>query len=124
MAQQKDIRRMKGIDQLKLQKNEKKALQELGQRILERFPDAQIILYGSKARGDFDEESDIDVLILLECDVNDSLREKIFSMSFRIELKYNVVFGILVEAMDFWESPLAKAMPIHWDIDKEGIPVK
>ena len=115
---------MKNIEELKLKENEKKALQELKKRILERFPDAGVILYGSKVRGDFDEESDIDVLILLNCDVNDSIREKIFSMSFRIELKYDVVFGILVEAMDFWKSPLAKAMPIHWNIDKEGISVK
>jgi len=99
-------------------------LQELKERLLERFLDVEIILYGSKAREDDEEFSDIDVLILLDYDVNDSLREEIFSMSFRIELKYDVVFGILVEPMDFWNSPLAKAMPIHWDIDKEGIPVK
>jgi len=34
---------------------------------------------------------------------------------------YDVVFGILVESRTFWNSSLAKAMPIHWNIDREGI---
>ena len=106
---------------LNLKENEKKALDELKKKITERFSDVEIILYGSKARGDADEESDIDVLILLNRDVDDRLREDIFVLSFEIELKYDVVFGILVESRTFWNSSLAKAMPIHWNIDREGI---
>jgi len=123
MAQQKDIRRMKSVDRLKLQKNEKKALQELGQRILERFPDAEIILYGSKARGDDGKFSDIDVLVLLDREVNNSLEEKIFSTAFQIELECDVIFGIIVYPKKFWNSKLGKAMPLHWNVDKEGISV-
>ena len=124
MAQQNDIRRMKIIDQLKLQKNEKKALQELGQRILERFPDAEIILYGSKARGDDEKFSDIDVLVLLDKEVNNSLEEEIFSTAFQAELKYDVIFGIIVYSKKFWNSNLGRAMPLHWNIDREGMPAK
>mgnify|MGYP000421492497 CR=1 FL=1 len=118
------MEKIEELDRLNLKENEKKALLELKKRLLGRFPDAKIILYGSKARGDFDEESDIDILIILKNKVDDSLREDIFSMSFKIELKYDVIFGILVEPEDFWNSPLAKAMPIHWNIDREGIAVK
>jgi len=32
-----------------------------------------------------------------------------------------VIFGILVEPEVFWNSSLAEAMPIHWNIDREGI---
>ena len=100
-----------------------KALLELKKILLKNFPVAEIILYGSKARGNSDKESDIDVLVILENEVDDDIREKIFSMSFKIEMKHDVIFGILLEPEDFWSSPLARSMPIHWNINKEGIAV-
>jgi len=112
---------MIGYDYLKT--NEIKALQEFKQKLLQKYTDAEIILYGSKARGDYEEFSDIDVLIILNEDVDNKLRENIFSISFEIELKYDVIFGILVESKSFWNSSLAKAMPIHWNIDKEGLSI-
>jgi len=109
------------LKKINLKENEKKALQELKERILKRFPDAEIILYGSKARGDSDEESDIDLLILVESLVDTKLEEEIFHISYEIELKYDVVFGEIIENRDFWNTPLANAMPLHWNIDREGV---
>ncbi len=115
---------MKSLAQLKLKENERKALQELRQRLLKRFPDTEIILYGSKARGDDKEFSDIDVLVLLDKEINSSIEEEIFSISFQIELKFDVIFGIIVYSKKFWNSSLGKAMPLHWNVDKEGTPIK
>ena len=112
---------MKNLDQIKLKENEKSALWELKTRLLERFPEIEVILYGSKARGDFDKASDIDLLILLDASVDTSLEEEITEISYDIELKYDVVFGKIVENKDFWNSPLANAMPLHWNIDAEGV---
>jgi predicted nucleotidyltransferase len=114
---------MKSIAQAKLKKKEKKALEEFRQVLLQKFPYVEIILYGSKARGDDKEFSDIDLLVLLDDEINNSLEEEIFSTAFEIELKYDVVFGLLIESKSFWKSDLAKAMPIHWNIDREGISV-
>ncbi len=115
--------KMKNSGNLNLKDNEKKALLELKKILFKSFSVAEIILYGSKVRGDFDEESDMDILIILKNKVDDNIREKIFSMSFKIEIKYDVIFGILVETEDFWSSPLAGAMPIHSNISREGVPV-
>lgn len=113
--------KMKNSGNLNLKDNEKKALLELKKILFKSFSVSGIILYGSKARGDFDEESDIDILIILNNKVDDNIREKIFSMSFKIEIKYDVIFGILVESEDFWNSPIAEAMPIHSNISREGV---
>ncbi len=112
---------MKTTTQPNLKSHEKKALQELKEGLTDRFPEAEIILYGSKARGNSEAFSDIDVLVLLGREINNSLEEVIFGMAYDIELKYDVVFGILVESNVFWDSDLAHAMPIHWNIDREGI---
>jgi predicted nucleotidyltransferase len=109
------------LKKISLTENEKNALRELKERILERFPNAEIILYGSKARGDSNKESDIDLLILVESLVNTKLEEEIFHISYQIELKYELVFGEIVENKDFWNTPLANAMPLHWNIDREGV---
>ena len=50
-----------------------------------------------------------------------NLKEDITDVLYDIELKYNVVFGKIIENRDFWQSSLANAMPLHWNIDKEGI---
>ena len=109
------------LNKINLIDNEKNALLELKEIILARFPDAEIILYGSKARGDSDKESDIDLLILVESLINSKLEEEIFHLSYQIELKYEVVFGEIVENKDFWNTPLANAMPLHRNIDREGV---
>ena len=112
---------MKTITQLKLKENERKAMQELKEKLLKRFPNAEIILYGSMARGDYEEFSDIDLLILVGCEVNTKVKREIIGLAFDIELAYDVVLGLLVESRDFWNSSLAEAMPIHWNIDREGV---
>ena len=63
----------------------------------------------------------MDILIILKNKVDDNIREKVFSMSFKIEIKYDVIFGILVESENFWSSPLAETMPIHCNISREGV---
>ena len=97
------------------------ALSELKERLLQRFSDVEVIIYGSKARGDDEELSDIDLLILVESQINRNLKEEITEITYDIELKYDVVFGIIVENRDFWKSPLANAMPLHWNIDRDGV---
>ena len=106
---------------LKLKRNEKKALLELKNILLQKFPYIEIFLYGSKARGDSVEHSDIDLLILLRGEVSTRLEEKIIGIVYEIELKYGVIFDVLVESKDLWKTPVFKIMPIHQNIEKEGI---
>ena len=111
------------LKKINLKDNERKALRELKERLLNKYPGMEIILYGSKARGDFDKESDIDLLILVKSPVNSRLEEEITHIAYDIELSYDVVFGKIIENKNFWDMPLAKAMPLHLNIDKEGVHV-
>jgi len=114
---------MKNLSQLKLKDNEKKALLEVKEKLLQKFQGAEFIIYGSKARGDYEEFSDIDLLILLDSKVPQKLKEEIRGIIYDIELEYDVVFGTIVEDRNFWNSPLANVMPFHLNVDREGIRV-
>lgn len=41
----------------------------MAERLAERFPVDKIILFGSHARGDFDEESDVDLLVVADLEL-------------------------------------------------------
>jgi len=106
---------------LRLKENEKKALSELKKALLQKFPDIEIFIYGSKARGNFTEYSDIDLLILLNRKVNTLIEEEIIGIVYELELKYGVIFDVLIEAKDLWQTPVSKEMPIYQNIKREGI---
>lgn len=86
---------MESITQLDMKEHEKKALQELKEKLSENLPEVEIILYGSKAWGDSESFSDIGVLVLLDREVNNSLEEMIFGIAYDIELEHDVVFDNL-----------------------------
>ena len=100
----------------------KQALNCLKEKMVETFGiETEILLFGSAARGDFDEFSDVDVLILVPGKVDISVEERIFDLAFEVGLKYDIVFGIIVYSLDFWKTPSAMVMPLYESIKEEGI---
>lgn len=69
---------MRSLVSLNLKENEREALLELKSKLFQRFPNIEIILYGSKARGDFNKESDIDLLILIDSEISRRIRAEEF----------------------------------------------
>jgi len=105
-----------------LSENENVAIKEFQKRILERFGKASVILFGSKARGEGDYYSDLDIIVLLEQEPDISIEEEIIDIGFDIELKYDVVLGIIVHSKAFWNSK-GVLMPIYKEIEKDGIEI-
>lgn len=78
-----------------------------------------IILYGSYARGDADEGSDIDLLVLLE-NMNDVCREidNLSKGTGDIDLKYDTLISIIpIDAKEF----TVRRLPLILNAKKEGI---
>lgn len=62
----------------------------------------KIILYGSKARGDFAEDSDIDLLFVTDRDIPRSIKFTIYDIIHKHEVDNDlVVSAIFVTALDF-----------------------
>jgi hypothetical protein len=83
--------------------------------------DADVILYGSRARGDADEYSDYDILILVNGDAELPLEQKIRSNIYPLELDSGAVLTLFVYSRQQWDTPLYRAMPFHENVDREGV---
>jgi predicted nucleotidyltransferase len=104
-------------------KLKKEILTEIKRRIKDNEPDAKIILYGSYARGDANEESDIDLLILLDkepVDYNDKM--KITSPLYDLGYKLGLMISPLVKTKNNWEENYFFT-PLYYNIKKEGIEI-
>ena len=86
-------------------------------------PDADIILFGSRARGNAQEYSDYDILILVDEKSDLKLSERILDQIYQIELETDAMISFVVQNRNIWNTPLSRAMPFHKNIDREGIPV-
>jgi len=98
-------------------------LAECKSAVQEVVPDADLILYGSRARGDAQEDSDYDLLVLVDCELNMDIERAIVNQLFPVELRIGHVLTVLVYERTQWESSLFKVMPFHKSVMRDGLKV-
>jgi predicted nucleotidyltransferase len=85
------------------------------------LPDARIVLYGSRARGDAQPDSDYDLLILTGRTPSVCLDELILDHIYPVELETGAMISFVIQNETDWNKSKYKAMPFHKNIDREGI---
>lgn len=93
-------------------------VKEVKQEILKIDPKAEVILFGSRARGDFREDSDWDFLVLLEAPIDRVLYAYILNQLYDLELRNNSVISAIIHTKSEWEQ--RSVTPIYQIIQKEG----
>jgi len=79
-----------------------------------------LILFGSYARGEQLQDSDIDCLLILKSPLSKDEEKKVSRISAKISLKYDTV----IVCLDYLESEFAaKSTPLLLNVRKEGIRV-
>lgn len=101
---------------------EKKYLiSQIKKAILQEEPGAEIILYGSFARGDNDTDSDLDILVLLEKEnITNEDERKIASPLYDLGLQTNQIISPLIRSKKTWLEKYPNT-PLFMNIKKEGI---
>ena len=82
----------------------------------------QIILYGSYARGDYGPDSDLDIMILLDCpkEKMKEYRDLFIDESSRIGLEYDVLVAVVLrEKGDFADK--ISYYPFYQNVEREGV---
>jgi len=112
---------MKPIIDTILTENQAQALVEIKNQIKEKFEIENIILYGSIVRGDFDDESDIDLLIITKDVLPRRVRHEITDIVFDVNLKYETNYSTFVVDHNSWIDGPYSILPIHDEITREGV---
>ena len=82
----------------------------------------KIILYGSYARGDYNQFSDIDIFILVKSKKNElnGILSEICDKLFDLDLRYNVTINPLIENLQVYDKYKDVSL-LFENIEKEGI---
>lgn len=113
------------IDSLEhLTGDEKKAVAEIRERVngLVGSRLKGLYVFGSKARGDYDPESDVDLAILVD-DLDNPMKRRIIDIVVEVETRYIVVISSLVLSWKEFSHLLERERRLALDIQKEGIPI-
>lgn len=97
----------------------KKVANNLKKELREQTMD--IILFGSRARGDFQSESDYDILVLVTKKTKE-LRDKIDEIVWEIAWEHNVVITAFTYEKSRFEND--RFEPFFMNIQKEGVLVQ
>jgi predicted nucleotidyltransferase len=96
-------------------------IQSIRQKVNEIDNNAEVILYGSRARGDNKRESDWDIMILLNRKNVDKKLEQTFRHHlFDLELEIGVPISVFVYSKTDWEGKYS-ITPLYRSIKKEGV---
>ena len=85
-------------------------------------PKAQVIIFGSRARGDAKKESDWDILILTDNPVSTEIERSFRNNLFDIEIETGEVFSTIVYQKQIWNTK-HKVTPLYRNIKREGVKI-
>lgn len=105
-------------------KNKRDIILEFSEQVQKILGDhlTKVILYGSFARGDYTDHSDIDIMILttLSDEEIERVEDTIFNVAFEFQMEYFVDISVVIkneEQFNYWLG----ALPFYDNVKKEGI---
>jgi predicted nucleotidyltransferase len=112
---------MRSFNAIKIDTDVRNAIIELKKRIQDAFNVDSIILFGSVARGVYDKESDIDILVITKETISNRDQDELSAITFAVNLDFGT--NISATAVDYktWESGVFSVLPIHNEIKRDGL---
>lgn len=82
----------------------------------------KVILYGSYARGDYNEYSDVDIMVLtILTDIEiEKIEPILFDLAFDFQMDYGIDINVVVKNKEHFEYWLG-VLPFYNNVKKEGV---
>lgn len=83
-----------------------------------------VIVYGSYARGDYTERSDVDVMILVSLSDNDIRTKKdiVYDLAFDYFMEYDLDISTIIKNVNHFNA-WSDTLPFYRNVKKEGIQI-
>ena len=81
---------------------------------------SKLVLYGSRARGDYKEDSDWDFLVLTSKKIQPAFKREMIDKITEVEVAENICIQLLLRNMIDWEE-WNGIIPVYKNIKKDGI---
>ncbi len=105
-----------------MDKKSLKLAKQLKKEIAKEYKVLDMRLFGSRARDDFEEDSDLDIFVELE-DNNPEIRKFVRHLSWKIGFENDIVIMTLIITKDRIENGPMRYSPIYRNIEKDGVAV-
>lgn len=82
----------------------------------------KVILYGSYARGDYNQQSDVDIMILTDLSFEEieEYRDKISDIAYDIELNTGIILSPVIKNIEKYNERI-HFVPFYKNVEKEGV---
>jgi len=102
---------------------EKQVLDRFKAALQERLHVFEIILFGSRARGDADPLSDMDVVVILDGEADDHSRDLVSDCAWEAGFESGIVIAPIVFSRTEWETDASRHSLLGKAVAQEGLPV-
>jgi predicted nucleotidyltransferase len=109
---------------MKIEKKVKELIKQIHSELEKKFKKklAKIILFGSYARGDYDKESDLDILVLIEEENPQKYRSEIVDLEVDLTIKYGILPSLILRNTGYFLEN-KDVIPFFKYVEKEGVEI-
>lgn len=109
------------MNDMPLSTNQLAAMRLIKNRVMDLFDVVEFVLFGSAARGEADEESDLDLMIVVSKPLSRARRHEITDIVFEVNLEFGTNFSTLVVDQESWKTGMMSVLPVKDEITRDGI---
>jgi predicted nucleotidyltransferase len=109
---------------MKLTRADRRWIKVYRRQLSEQFPDmvAEVLIYGSKARGEAGPDSDLDVLLIVHDDAAESKRE-MRKIGYLLDPHGEVIPSIMAYTRTEWKELKKTGSPFRRAVERDGVDV-